>query len=153
MEEPEWLTPWEQEIWRAYLHAHLLFMRDLDRQLRRDSGLSHTAYGLLVRLAELPAGSARITELAGVLEHSQSRTSHAVDRLERAGLVYREVDADDRRVVHAVLSEAGRAALRAAAPGHVRRVREVLFDPLDAERLTTLKGVLDGLVERLGDDG
>ena len=149
--EPRWLTPEEQATWRAYLKSNLLLMRELDRQLRQDSGLSHTSYGLLVRLADRPGGSARITELAGVLDHSQSRTSHAVGRLERGGLVRREPDADDGRVVHVILTEAGRDALRRAAPGHVRRVREVFFDGLEPEQLAVLRTVLDGMRERLGD--
>lgn len=148
-EDPPWLTEEEQATWRAYLMTNLHFMRELDRQLRQDSGLSHAAYGLLVRLNDRPGGSARITELAGALDHSQSRTSHAVARLERAGMVRREADADDGRVVHVAITDTGRAALVRAAPGHVRRVREVLFDGLGPGQLATLRAVLEGMLERL----
>ncbi len=149
MAAERWLSPTEAEAWRAYLTSNQLLLRALDRQLQQDSGIAHSHYGVLVQLSARAGGTARITELAGMMDHSQSRTSHAVVRLEENGWVRRELDPTDRRVVHVVLTEEGRAVLRAAAPGHVRCVRENLFDGLTPEQLDAFRGVLDVMLERL----
>ena len=45
---------------------------------------------------------------------------------------------DDRRGTLATLTEQGMEVLREAAPGHVRTVREHLFDRLTPEQVTQL---------------
>ena len=55
-------------------------------------------------------------------------------RLEESGWVRRDSCPTDRRGAFAVLTEAGYAALEAAAPLHVESVRRHLFDRLDPER-------------------
>lgn len=152
MTAERWLNATEAQAWRAYLASNMLLMRTLDRQLQRDSGIAHTHYGVLVQLSERPGGSARVTELAAIMDHSQSRMSHAVGRLERNGWVRRELDPGDRRVVHVVLTDAGREVLAAAAPGHVRCVRENLFEGLSAEQLDCFREVCGVILERLGAD-
>jgi DNA-binding MarR family transcriptional regulator len=142
----------EAETWRTYLAASMLLMRALDRQLQRDSGIAHTHYGVLVQLSERPGGSARVTELAAIMDHSQSRMSHAVGRLERSGWVRRDLDPTDRRVVHVVLTEQGRGVLRDAAPGHVKCVRENLFEGLSPEQLESFRDVCHSMLERLTSD-
>ena len=42
-----------------------------------------------------------------------------IDNLERDGLVRRERDANDRRVIHVHLTKAGKAKVEAVLPGHV----------------------------------
>ena len=153
MADERWLSPAEQEAWQAYLASYDHLMRALDRQLRRDSGLTHADYAVLVRLSQPAGARARITDLAGFLEHSQSRMSHAVARLERAGYVRRDADPDDGRVVHVMLTDTGRAALRAAAPGHVRCVRENLFDELTPAQLDAFRDVVTSMLARMSDRG
>jgi len=147
----KWLSPAEGKAWRAYLSSNMLLMRALDRQLLADSNIAHTHYGVLVQLAERPGGSARMTQLASLMDHSQSRMSHAVSRLEGNGWVRRELDPVDKRVVHVVLTEEGRAVLRAAAPGHVRCVRESLFDGLTPEQVENFRAVCEVMLDRLTD--
>lgn len=145
------MSPAEGRAWRAYLSSNMLLMRALDRQLLTDSHIAHTHYGVLVQLAERPGGSARMTQLAGLMDHSQSRMSHAVSRLERNGWVRRELDPVDKRVVHVVLTDEGREVLRAAAPGHVRCVRENLFDGLTPEQVESFREICEVMLNRLTD--
>lgn len=147
----KWLSPDEGRAWRAYLSSNMLLMRALDRQLLADSNIAHTHYGVLVQLAERPGGKARMTQLAAMMDHSQSRMSHAVSRLEGNGWVRRELDPIDKRVIHVVLTEEGLDVLRAAAPGHVRCVRESLFDGLTPEQVEGFREVCEVMLDRLTD--
>ena len=82
------------------------------------------------RLSE--RGPLRINELGEILAWEQSRLSHQLRRMRGRGLVERHGSGDDRRGATVELTDAGRAALDAAAPGHVELVRSVVFDGLSA---------------------
>ena len=149
-----WLTDREQRAWRAFLAASHLLMDQLDRELQRDAGMPHAYYEILVVLSESPRRRRRMSELAGMLLSSRSRLSHAVARLQERGWVGREACPTDRRGQVAVLTEAGYAALRDAAPGHVEGVRAHLFDqltPVQVEQLRTISETVAGRLSALPD--
>ena len=149
MTETRWLNAEEQGIWRAYLNSHRLLLDAIDAQLRRDSGMPHAYYEILVRLSESDGRSLRMAELADVTRVSASRLSHAITRLEERGWVRREECATDRRGQVAVLTDEGFAALEAAAPGHVETVRSVIFDTLDDDQARRLGEISEILARRL----
>jgi DNA-binding MarR family transcriptional regulator len=143
------LTDDEQKAWRAYLNANILLTETLDRQLQRDSGLTHGYYEILVRLSEAPDRTLRMSQLAEASQSSRSRLSHAVARLEERGWLRREVCPTDRRGQLAVLTAEGFAALEAAAPGHVEAVREALFDPLTPAQVRQLREISEAVLRTL----
>jgi DNA-binding MarR family transcriptional regulator len=138
-----WLTDEEQTAWRAWLLATQVVDEALDRQLQADAGMTHAHYGVLVVLSEAPGSALRMSECARTLRFSASRMSHAVASLERRGLVRRRSSTDDRRGQLAVLTAAGRAALEAAAPGHVGEVRRRVFDRLTASQVRQLREICE----------
>ena len=133
-----WLSDEQQRAWRAYVEAIRLLQETLDAQLQADAGMPHAYYEILVRLSETPDRRLRMAELATGTQSSRSRVSHAVARLEERGWVRREPCPSDRRGQLAVLTDEGYAALAAAAPGHVARVRAAVVDALSAEQLRAL---------------
>jgi DNA-binding MarR family transcriptional regulator len=144
-----WLTPDEQRAWRAYLEASRRLLDTLDRELQRDAGMPHAYYEILVRLSEADERTMRMSDLAAATGSSRSRLSHAVARLEEAGWVARRSCPTDRRGQLAALTDAGYAALSAAAPGHVEGVRRHLLDPLTPEQLRQLGEISETLVAHL----
>jgi DNA-binding MarR family transcriptional regulator len=146
---PRWLSAEEQAVWRSFISATQMLLDRLDQELTRDSGIGHGYYEVLVRLSEVPDRRMRMSELADRSLSSRSRLSHAVARLEEQGWVRRESCPTDRRGQLAVLTDAGFAALAAAAPAHVEGVRTHLFDALTPEQVVQLgqisKAVVDGL--------
>ena len=147
-----WLNPDEQGTWRAFLSVVELLDQALDAELQRDAGMPHAYYQILAMLSEAPRRRLRMSELAGVVNASQSRISHAVSRLEDRGWVRRERIEEDRRGLVAVLTDAGFAALAAAAPGHVEAVRHHVFDALTPEQVRGLREVCEALLDRLDPD-
>ncbi|MGK5739241.1 MarR family winged helix-turn-helix transcriptional regulator [Micromonospora sp. URMC 103] len=144
-----WLSPDEQRTWRAFLTASRGLMDALDRELQRDAGMPHAYYEILVRLSEAPRRRLRMSGLADATGSSRSRLSHAVARLEAAGWIEREDCPTDRRGQIAHLTDAGFAALAAAAPGHVEGVRRHLFDALTPAQVDQLRRISEALTERL----
>ncbi len=144
-----WLDDDEQATWRAFLAATHLLMDRLDRELQAGAGIPHAYYEILVRLSEAPERTMRMSDLAERCHSSRSRLSHAVNRLEDQGWVRREAVQSDRRGAVAILTDAGLAALEAAAPIHVEGVRRHLFDQLDPDQLQALSEISRVLYDHL----
>ena len=69
-----------------------------------------------------------------MMQWSRSRLSHQITRMSKRGLVRRTTCDADGRGAYVVLEPAGLEAIATAAPGHVAKVRELVFDQLsDAE--------------------
>ena len=124
----------------------MLLFDALDRQLQRDAGIPHTYYEILVRLSEAPDRRLRMSVLADAARSSRSRLSHAVARLEERGWVRRFECATDKRGQVAELTDAGFAALAAAAPGHVAAVRANMIDLLSPEQVSQLEQIAGAMV-------
>jgi DNA-binding MarR family transcriptional regulator len=149
MREPRWLDDREKAAWIAFLAATNLVSRKLEQQLKDDAGLSHTQYEVLVQLSAVPGGALRMTELADRLVTSKSGLTYQITQLERSGLVFRRSCTSDVRGVFAEITEEGLEVLRAAAPGHVRAVREALIDVLTPEQLDKIAEGLGEVSRRL----
>jgi DNA-binding MarR family transcriptional regulator len=134
-----------------YVSTHLLGRTTLlTRLLARDlgGGLSVTEAGLLRSLAERPR---RITALADGEGLAQPTTTLLVNRLEREGLVERERQGHDRRVVLVRLTDEGAAAFEEfrgraidALRGHLDELRDEQL-----EALVVATDVLQGLIDAL----
>lgn len=136
-----WLSAEEDRAWRAFLVAVATLFSAVEGQLARDSGIPHGYYEILVQLSEAPDRSLRMSQLAEASTSSKSRLSHAVARLEERGWVERLDCKTDRRGQVARLTDAGFAALDAAAPGHVEQVRRSLFDRITAAQVAQLAAI------------
>jgi DNA-binding MarR family transcriptional regulator len=146
-----WLTPDEQQAWRAYLRAGPLLNAQLNRQLQADCGLSLPEYEVLVRLSEAPDGKLRPFQLGQTLHWEQSRLSHLLTRMSRRGFVVRQDCASDRRGAVVALTAAGRAAIESAAPGHVAEVRRLVFDQMDGDQAAVFGQVFEAILSGLED--
>ena len=134
-----WLTDEQQRDWRALMALLTTLPAALDAQLRRDAGMNGFEYQLLAFLSEAPGRAVVLTDLAEAAQGSLSRLSHAVTRLERAGLVERRTcPGTGSRRTEARLTDAGWARIQQVAPGHVREVRRLVVDVLTPEQLTAL---------------
>ena len=149
-------TPAVQGLNPAQLHAWLRFVAVielvpglLDSQLQRDSALSHFEYYVLAMLSEAPDHTLRMTGLSSMTNSSLPRLSHVVRRLEDRGLVQRTPCPSDRRATNASLTDEGWAVVQAAAPGHVRTVRENVIDPLTDEQIAQLDAISNQLLMKL----
>ncbi len=148
--ETPWLTPAQQQVWRAFLGATIVLNERLDRDLRTAHGLSMPEYEILVRLSEAPTRSIRMAELAAAISHSRSRVTHTIARLEREGLVSRGHCSEDGRGVSAVLTDAGFARLEEAAHTHVRGVHSYLVDNASPEEFEILGAIMTRVMTQLG---
>jgi DNA-binding MarR family transcriptional regulator len=117
-------TDVEMRAWQALLHAHHQVIRRLDWELREEHDLPLASYDVLLRLARAPSRALRMSDLAERVLLSPSGTTRLVDRLVAKGLVQRQTDPEDARLILAGLTEEGLRQLRRAARTHLRGIRE-----------------------------
>ncbi|CUR57993.1 Transcriptional regulator, MarR family [metagenome] len=148
-----WLDDEQRQAWIKLVAVVELLPGVLDAQLRRDSGLTHFEYFVLAMLSEASGRMLRMTSLAQRTNSTLPRLSHVVRRLEDRDLVRRLPCPEDGRATNAELTEAGWAAVEAAAPGHVVNVRNHVVDVLSPTQIGQLDELMAALLSRLDPEG
>lgn len=128
--------------WRALLASHAALVGRLGEELQDEKGLPLPWYEVLLWLGQAPEGRMRMGELADSLLLTPSGVTRLIDRMETDGLVQRQQCPSDRRGWNAVITPAGRARLRSAAPVHLRGVEEHFGRHLTDEEADVLANVL-----------
>jgi DNA-binding MarR family transcriptional regulator len=146
MSHATWLTEQEERAWRGLQFMQMRLERELARQLSAESDLSYPDYAVLVALTDRDDGRLRLFELGETIQWEKSRLSHHVTRMERRGLVEKETCDSDRRGAFVVITDRGRAAIEAAAPGHVDAVRRLFVDRLSDDQLDALIVISDAIL-------
>ena len=97
--------------------------------------LTYSQFAVLEALYHL--GPLTQGEVSHKVLKSGSNITTVIDNLERDGLVRRERDVEDRRVIHVHLTEAGSKKIEEVLPGHVAALVEE-FGVLSATEQETL---------------
>lgn len=108
-------------------------------------------YDVLIELFEAPAHKLRMRELAYRVVLSRSGLTRLVDNLERGGLLRREDDPDDRRGSYAVITEAGKVAIRASWPIYAALIAEHFATVLTEAEAALIATAMQKLLDHLPD--
>ncbi len=116
----------EQQLaaWVGFLRAQRHVLEQLEAELRAEHDLSLSEYEVLLHLSRAPNQRLRMGELAANVLLTPSGLTRLADRMVKDGLIARESCPSDRRGSFLVLTATGRARFDAAAPTHVRGVRD-----------------------------
>lgn len=123
----------------AAAHIERTLSRALDPH-----GITPAQFELLQAIARVEGTGGGCSELARQMAAPGPDVTRMLDRLYAAGLVARQRDSKDRRVVHAVMSEKGRDLLESVAPV-LADAESAIFEglsPEEIEQLSTLLGVI-----------
>lgn len=131
------------ELWSGLVRVTDAVRASLSAELSPEYGLAPEDIELLMRLAEQPEQRLRMAEVSRSLVLSKSGATRLVDRLAERGLVERAACPEDRRVVYAGLTPAGRDALREAAPALRAGLVAHLGRHLDARESKSVRAALD----------
>ncbi|WP_028801094.1 MarR family winged helix-turn-helix transcriptional regulator [Streptomyces sp. 142MFCol3.1] len=151
-ETVRWLTPEEQHAWRCFVRLQETLRARLSRLLQTESNISEADFAVLVELTDAPDGRQRVLDLARALEWEKSRISHQISRMAKRGLVIRQECVEDGRGAFAVITDAGRAMIEAAAPLHVEAVRTLFLDHVTPAELRVLAQISERVVEKSNQD-
>ena len=143
----EYLDPDEWQSMNALLLLSRRVVADLDRDLRQEHGLGVTEFDVLITLYNAPERRLRMSSLADRVMLSPAGITHLVTRLERDGLVRREVDPSDRRKWYTTLTSQGDKALKAARRTHNATLRRGLLRVTTPSERRTLQRLWTRLAE------
>ncbi len=132
--------------WALLLRVHAAVLPRLERALAAHQ-LPLAWYDVLLELNAAPDRRLRMSELGARAVLSRERVSRVVDELQRAGLVRREHNPDDGRSLLAVITDDGRARLRAAAPTYLSGIARHFGAHLDDEEARVVGAALRRVVE------
>jgi DNA-binding MarR family transcriptional regulator len=152
MSQLRWLDDRELHLWRSWLRLNQELRGHLADLLNRETGLSEPDYAVLVPLSESSDGTLRARDLRREILWDRSRLSHHLGRMEKRGLIAREECVADARGAMVRLTDAGRAAIEGAAPGHVEATRRYFFDLLSEKEIDVLTRVFDRVLANLDAD-
>ncbi|MEB4615835.1 MarR family winged helix-turn-helix transcriptional regulator [Leucobacter sp. M11] len=147
MSEPQWLSEEERELWMKLVRLSMLMPSAVEAQLKREAGMNQFEYLVLAMLSEVPDMTRLMSDLAFQTNASLSRLSHVVTRLEQQGWVRRSACPTDGRATNVILTDVGYEKLKDTAPGHVTAVRNIIFDPLTPELVSTLNRSLQPILD------
>jgi DNA-binding MarR family transcriptional regulator len=150
------------EATKPALRVHLrlatcrnLLMREARRSVER-WGLTLPQFDVLAELGRAVDEGFTFVELSRLLLVTSGNLTGIVDRLEGDGLVRRETDDRDRRLVRIVLTRKGRQLVEQIMPLHAQDIQALLAF-MSAEKLTALTEMLghlrDGLRHQPAGDG
>jgi MarR family 2-MHQ and catechol resistance regulon transcriptional repressor len=122
--------------------AHATLTRELSATLVATHGLTINDYGTLLLLSRAGDEGMRRIDLANQLQLSPSGITRLLDRLEDQGLVGKGECKSDARVSYAILTDAGLAKLKEAAPGHIDDIERRLSAVLSEDEMKTLSELL-----------
>ena len=128
--EPRWLSDAERAAWLATAAIMITLPAALDARLQQEANLTFFEYMVLSVLSEHADRTMQMSDIAAGVSASLSRLSHVVTRLEKQGLVVRSRVPGSGQRTNATLTDAGYDKVMAAAPGHVRAVRDFFVDAL-----------------------
>lgn len=135
--------------WRSFLTAYSVITRQLDEELRDETGLSLFEYAALLHLAEAPDRRMRMSELALGIVLTRSGVTRLVDRLERDGLVERCQCSSDGRGAEAMLTAEGLKRLREASKVHLRGIDDYYFTRVAEEDQAVVGRAMSDVIEGL----
>ena len=118
--------PRPAETWLRIAQVHDRITHRVDSALHRQHGLSLTGFEALRRIAESPGERASMGKVAEALGLSRPGVTSTINRLVAEGLVVRERAEEDKRLLHARLTPAGRQRVDAAARTHADLVAHLL---------------------------
>jgi DNA-binding MarR family transcriptional regulator len=127
--------------WAALLRTHAAVVPALERALQ-PTGLPITWYDVLLVTNAAPERRLRMTELGRQAVVSRERVSRVVTELERAGLIERQANPDDRRSSYAAITAEGRRRLRKAAPVYLAAIEDHFLAHLDDDEIRVLTRAL-----------
>jgi DNA-binding MarR family transcriptional regulator len=134
------------EAWQLLRRAHEQVVRSVDADLVRNRQRPLAEFDLLAALAGR-GGRALMGTIAADMGLSKSNLTRLTDRVEDDGLVERERDTADGRLVHLRLTSTGREEYRRVLPAFQRSLRDQFAARLTESDVVALARALGKLTD------
>lgn len=128
--------------WAGLMRAQQVLLERVEGELKRADLPPLGWYDVLLELNRTEDGRLRQFEIGDKVLLSKHNLSRLLDRLEKEGLVKREVCREDRRGAHVVITRAGRALLKKMWPVYERAIVDHFSRRLSSEEAEQLAALM-----------
>src|ERR1700674_367861 len=133
--------------WASLLSANSRLLERIEASLAA-AGLPPLAwYDVLWELEKAPDGRLRMHEIADHTVLSRSNLTRLADRLENAGLIEREICAEDRRGAYCVITRVGRQRRGRMWPVYQRGIEKLFSAHVSAAEARSMTTALKRVVQ------
>jgi len=140
------MKPQNRIQWLSDLvRLEIALWEQVDSRLRRQHNVSLAAFETIYHTNSAPDGSLRVGDLARAVGITVGAASKLADRVEAAGLIRRQPDADDRRASRIALTQSGQDVLSAATTTYTAELGALLDSVLTEDE----QKAMHALVKRL----
>ena len=134
-------------LFALLLDTNARLSRSFALRLEENCAMPLAWFEVLLQLRRAPEGRLRMNQVAEAIVHSTGGTTRLIDRLERAGLVARELCPSDRRAIYVVITLAGNVMLDEALRVHMDYLEEHVSSRLTCDERSALTSLLGKLNE------
>lgn len=145
-------NPEDWDLWDTWMTAQRLLVRDIDRRLQAEFGISKAEFSVFVTLLRAPNPEMRVVELSESLGWEKSRVAHLLSRMEVRGFLLRTEGGTGGRRTGIGLTPEGRKLATSAISGHAKTIRRQFLDALSAEQAAAIRAWSEGIIENMGGD-
>jgi DNA-binding MarR family transcriptional regulator len=138
------------QAWVLLHYAHDLIVKTEEDAFRRKGGVSYQQFLILLTMESFTRPATAV-ELSRLLQRNPNAISMILDRMEKSGLVKRVRSQLDRRLVHVLVTPAGRRKLEQAVGVGKELVQRIITGFSD-EELQLLNHLLDKLASSAAAD-
>ncbi|MEO3811004.1 MarR family transcriptional regulator [Sphaerisporangium sp. B11E5] len=146
---PFLFTQEEREDWQSLVILAHLVEAELERQTQQDAGIPHSHFKILALLGGAPGHTMGLTKLSRALRFHKSRLSHALNRLESAGLLRREDTPAKGRAYQAVLTQQGLDLVHRVLPLQEVYARETVLAGLTTDEIKQMRAIAEIITRNL----
>ena len=108
------------------------FLLDKDQRNIRSYGLNTSEFGVMELLYN--KGSHPIQQIGDKILITSGTMTYVIDKLEKKGLLVRRPCDNDRRIIYAELTEAGKSKMSEILPNHYKALAEAVESLTSAEK-------------------
>ena len=136
-------------VWSELFVGHALAIRAVEAAMSEKAPLSIDEYDVMLCISRAEKQRIRFSHLAEASIYTKSGITRIIKRLEEEGFVAREECPNDKRGTFAVLSDAGKQALRETWKWYSTAILKVLSPCYTQNEAQKLRELLEKIVEHL----
>ena len=134
-------------LFALLLDTNARLSRSFALRLEENCAMPLAWFEVLLQLRRAPDGRLRMNQVAEAIVHSTGGTTRLIDRLERGGLVARELCPSDRRAIYVAITPQGNVMLDEALRVHMDYLEEHVSSRLTCDERSALASLLSKLNE------
>lgn len=146
------LSNLQYKAWRSFHLFRTKLLKHLTSKLNEHSGLTEAEYIILITLFESKDSVLQAKELSISIGWEISRLSHQITRMEKSGLVEREIYKKDIRSYQVKITALGKKIIKKAFPIQELEVKHCFGDVLNESQLNSLIEISDIICKHLEEE-